>query len=557
MAGRKMAWRRVWQGPALAGFLSSAFLLIAVVFAAPQEAGKKAAGAHANAGPLFQTSDRCMACHNGLTTPSGEDVSIGSQWRATMMANSSRDPYWQAAVRRETMDHPKAGAAIEDECAVCHMPMARYEAMTEGREGEVFAHLGFDGENHADRLAADGVSCAACHQIKDEKLGTRESFVGRFVIEPGAALGERPLYGPFEIDAGRTRVMRSSAGFRPTEGKHIQKSEMCATCHTLYTKALGPEGEVIGELPEQVPYQEWWHSDFREEKSCQSCHMPVVAEEMPITSVLGEARKGMSRHVFVGGNFFMLRMLNRYRADLRVTALPQELEAAAERTVQHLQSESAQLAIDQIEVEGGRLVTDITVRNLAGHKLPTAYPSRRAWLHVVVRDRDRNVVFESGALNAQGLIAGNDNDLDAGRFEPHHTVITNSDQVQIYESIMADAKGNLTTGLLSAVRFVKDNRLLPRGFDKNTAGEDIAVRGDALEDADFLGGSDRIRYAIPLGEAAGPYRIEAELWYQPISYRWASNLRPYRAAETERFVKYFDSMASGSGTRLAAVSALK
>jgi len=42
----------------------------------------------------FQTSDRCMACHNSLVTPSGEDVSIGMAWRGTMMANSSRDPYW-------------------------------------------------------------------------------------------------------------------------------------------------------------------------------------------------------------------------------------------------------------------------------------------------------------------------------------------------------------------------------------------------------------------------------------------------------------------------------
>ena len=56
---------------------------------------------------LFHTSHECMACHNGLTTPTGEDVSIGVSWRASMMANSSRDPYWQASVRRELADHPE------------------------------------------------------------------------------------------------------------------------------------------------------------------------------------------------------------------------------------------------------------------------------------------------------------------------------------------------------------------------------------------------------------------------------------------------------------------
>jgi hypothetical protein len=90
---------------------------------------------------LFQTSDRCFARHNGLSTSAGEDISIGLNWRPTMMANFARDPYWQAGVRRETIDHPESKAAIEKECAKCYMPMASYQSKYEGREGEVFAHL--------------------------------------------------------------------------------------------------------------------------------------------------------------------------------------------------------------------------------------------------------------------------------------------------------------------------------------------------------------------------------------------------------------------------------
>ena len=55
-------------------------------------------------GETFLTSDRCIACHKGVSTSTGEDVSIGYDWRASMMANSGRDPYWHAAVRREVMD---------------------------------------------------------------------------------------------------------------------------------------------------------------------------------------------------------------------------------------------------------------------------------------------------------------------------------------------------------------------------------------------------------------------------------------------------------------------
>ena len=571
MAGRKMQIARISQRlttaargrvKGLGWWRRRRWLLLplSLLLLWPSPVPRSEASTKGGSEALFETSDRCMACHNGLSTPTGEDVSIGVNWRASMMANSSRDPYWQASVRRETIDHPKARAAIEDQCAVCHMPMSRYEAMTKGGQGEIFAHLPFgsaDSNDLSSRLAEDGVSCSACHQIEDEGLGDKESFDGRFKINANRPDGERKIYGPFEIDAGLTRIMRSSAGFQPTEGKHIQKSELCATCHTLYTKALGPEGDVVGELPEQVPYLEWSHSDFREEKSCQDCHMPAVAGETPITSVLGEPREGMSRHVFIGGNFFMLRMLNRYRADLAVTALPQELEASAARTIAHLQSEAAEIAIERVEHSGDRLEAEISIQNLGGHKLPTAYPSRRVWLHAVVKDRNNRVVFESGALNAEGLIEGNDNDADPNRYEPHYTEINNSEQVQIYESVMADPSGMPTTGLLTAVRYLKDNRLLPRGFDKATADEDIAVRGRAAEDENFQGGGDRLRYSVPVGGAEGPFQIEVELWYQPISYRWAENLREYDADEPRRFTRYYDSMATASGALLARKTATR
>src|SRR6185436_14440229 len=109
---------------------------------------------------LYETSHQCLACHNGLATPSGEDVSIGASWRATMMANSARDPYWQASVRREVLEHPNEGNVIQDECATCHMPMMRSEAHTNGALGEVLARLPLGNSTlRADRLAADGVSC--------------------------------------------------------------------------------------------------------------------------------------------------------------------------------------------------------------------------------------------------------------------------------------------------------------------------------------------------------------------------------------------------------------
>jgi len=498
---------------------------------------------------IFQTADTCMVCHNNLVTPSGQDVSIGSDWRATMMANSARDPYWMAAVRREIMDHPDAQAEIEDECSICHMPMATYPARAAGGKGEIFARLQGTGQP-ADLLAADGVSCAACHQITSEKLGTPESFVGGYVIDV-TRTADRPMYGPFQTDPGRASVMNAAVGFVPAEASHISSSELCATCHTLFTNALGPGHQTLGRLPEQMPYLEWQHSAYRESQSCQSCHMPIATEDVAVTGVLGQPRSAVSRHVFLGGNFFMMRILNRFRADLGVAARPREMELAITRTIEHLQSDTAEVAIEFPAAAAGDLAFDVVVRNEAGHKLPTAYPSRRAWLHVTVEDAAGRTIFESGALRPDGSIDGNANDADPTQFEPHYAQITRPDEVQIYEAIMVGQDGRLTTGLLTGLRYVKDNRLLPDGFDKATASADVAVHGGATDDRDFVAGVDRVRYAPSLGNARGPFRVTAELVYQPIGYRWAENFRDYDAPETNRFVAYYEAMSGASAVALA------
>jgi len=493
-----------------------------------------------------------MACHNGLTTAAGEDISIGSEWRASMMANSSRDPYWQAGVRREMTDHPSAAADIQDQCSICHMPMARAQARSEGLKGQVFAHLPITkARTRGARLAADGVSCTVCHQITEQKLGTTESFTGRFVLAPAKSDTSRTIFGPFRIDNGRTTIMRSATDFTPTEAAHTRQSELCATCHTLITEALGPRGESIGRLPEQAMYLEWRHSEFRDQRSCQSCHMPIVEEETRIASVLGEPRPGFSRHVFRGGNFFMLGLLNRYRLDLGVEALPQELEASVVRTIQHLQSDTATVAVERSDLTGSRLGFVVSVQNSTGHKFPTGYPSRRAWLHVTVRDRSGAPVFESGAITPEGMIQGNDSDADPKRYEPHYSEISRPDEVEIYESVMGDSTGTPTTGLLSAVKYLKDNRLLPRGFEKSTAEADVAVVGNAAQDEDFTSGGDRVRYAIDVAGHAGPFQIDVELCFQPIAFRWARNLKSYDNAESRRFVGYYEAMASRSSQVVA------
>jgi hypothetical protein len=173
----------------------------------------------------FRTSDRCMACHVGMKTEQGDDYSIGTDWRASIMANSSRDPYWQGSIRRETMDHPDEKQHIENECSFCHMPAIRLADRDAGRDTHVFDRFPFaelDAKSkQLQRSAQDGVTCSVCHQVEKDGLGTDATFNGNVVVSKAVREDERPEYGPYDPDHGHQTIMHSSTeGYLPVHSDH-------------------------------------------------------------------------------------------------------------------------------------------------------------------------------------------------------------------------------------------------------------------------------------------------------------------------------------------------
>ena len=216
--------------------------------------------------------------------------------------------------------------------------------------------------------------------------------------------------------------------------------------------------------------------------------------------------------------------------------------------MRQLERETATVAIDRADAVGRHArARRASCANLTGHKFPTGYPSRRAWLHVTVRDaRTAASLFESGGLTPSGLDRRQRQRRQSrATFEPHYEEITQADQVQIYESIMGTPAGTPTTGLLQATQYLKDNRLLPRGFDKtHGAGGDCRVR--RRRERRGLRRRRRPRALPDSRGRRGRVTVDVELRYQPIGYRWAQNLATYGGAEPKAFLTYYDSLAPSS-----------
>lgn len=493
----------------------------------------------ADRGAFFAGSGLCAVCHTNMADESNMDVSIDSIWRSTMMGNSARDPYWQASFRAEVLANPDYQEVIEDKCTTCHTPMARFTSSTSGVMGKAFDDGFFNAGHELHILALDGISCTLCHQIGETNFGQTESYSGKYVIDTDLPAGERTTFGPFPVADTQIAIMQGASGFVPEQSPHIQKSELCATCHTLYTPYLDAAGQIAGEFPEQTPYLEWLNSDYRETNSCQSCHMPIADGGVVLSTTGGEPRSPFHKHVFVGGNAYVLTLLQQYADQLGTTSSSAQFGATVERVLDQMQNRTATISLEDVAVSNSRLNATVVIDTQVGHKFPTGYPARRVWLHFTIRDADGRVIFESGAFGPDGSIVHNENDTSPTSYEPHYAVVDSPDKVQVYEAIMGNTEGEATTTLLRGAGYLKDNRLLPIGFDPGSD-SDVAVHGAAADDDDFAAGGDRVLYDVPLGDSRGPFSVTAELLYQSISYRWVDNLRRSQATETDRLLGYYE-----------------
>ncbi len=479
---------------------------------------------------LFAGSGECLMCHNSQVNAQGESVSIIADWRSTMMANAARDPFWRAKVSHESLVNPAHAEVLEDVCTRCHAPLGNLNAHHIGQSLYSIAEM------KNDSLALDGVSCTLCHQIKQESLG---NFSGEMQIGT-----DKKIWGPYENSFANPMV--NHTGYTPEYGQQIFESGLCASCHTLITNTVDLNGTPTGtEFVEQAVYQEWLNSSFSDNDiSCQSCHVPRINDAVVISNMPPwlEGRSPFGQHHLAGANVFMLKILKENINELGVTATDVQLDSTIARANRMLQKKSLEVTLYEHSRTEDTLFIDLALQNLSGHKFPTAYPSRRAFVELVVTTASNDTVFHSGKMNSDYSLIGEDDE-----YELHHNVINEESQVQIYELVMGNVNYEPTTILEQAFIQLKDNRLPPLGFTTYHQSYDtVEIVGEALIDQDFNklnqvegSGKDIVHYHIPIIGINEALTVKTIIHYQTVTEKWLEDMFSYSSDDIDSFKQMY------------------
>lgn len=492
---------------------------------------------------LFPTAKTCGGCHghdplmHALVSTSGEDINIYDDWRSTMMANAAKDPFWRAKVSQEIMVNPAHSQELQDKCTSCHAPAGHYQAkLHDHKEFYLLSDL------YADTLGLDGVTCQVCHAQSDKLLGSLNS--GHLNFDTNYI---RVAYGPYKF--AFAPPMHNFVGITPIFGAHIADAGLCAGCHTLLTNSVDNQGNFTGNtFVEQATYHEWLNSRYDEQHdhiTCQGCHVPQLQDEIVISAnyLFLTPKSPFGLHELAGANVTMLNLLKNNREKLGISAEAQQFDSTIASTLRMLQQKSLDLQLQAEDVSGDFMNFSLRLLNKAGHKFPSGYPSRRAWVEFEVKDASGQTLFHSGKPGPDYSLPD-----ENPNFEPHYNLITSSDQVQIYEMVPVDVEGNFTNVLERCASAIKDNRLAPQGFSHNDPVYDTTAIVNVGQDPDFNrfangtegSGADILHFKLPNNGYTGQISVSARVWYQSLPPKWMAPLFALSSPEIDSFRTMFN-----------------
>jgi hypothetical protein len=399
----------------------------------------------------------------------GVNVSPYGEWRWSPMGLAGRDPIFFAQFESEmayldTVQDPHLRDTLKqqvtDTCFLCHGAMGKRQFDLDHHADQNFKEeFVFDTKDDENfkygALARDGISCAICHHMVEDKTPGLDYFLKNSINGHFEVGKPDEITGPFKDDVIAAYPMDTSMGVKPKFNTYITSARLCGSCHTIDLPVV--DKAPIGHEVEQNTYLEWVNSQYQNEfqpvlssaETCQDCHMPggytnaankisvpqiqarianVEDDSFPAADHRAPAEKirvryretGFGRHELVGINAFLLEMFNQFswvmgvRTTDYMSGATNDLPNAIDNMVQQAQNSTARVEVStdglSIAAPGAPMVmyAQVKVANLAGHRFPSGVGFRRAFIELVVKDASGKVVWGSGRTNELGVIVGAD-----------------------------------------------------------------------------------------------------------------------------------------------------
>lgn len=341
---------------------------------------------------MFGTDRACLVCHE----------QHHEEWESSMHRRAFEDMIFRKAYE---LADKEAGEKIAKFCDSCHTPIGLMS-------GEVPP---IDGSGLSE-ISKIGVQCDFCHTISEGRIGNK-GFQPGYTSSPGNL-----KRGPLKDAASPIHQVAYS--------EFHTKSEFCGMCHNV--------NHPVNGLPLEKTFTEWKDSPYntgnpKTETACQHCMMGFRSGKAALGS---KDRPRVARHYFVGANVAMAQMAG---ATEHQKIAEDRLKSAAEIKIVSPTTFKAGVE-NPVEVD----VTNVG----CGHYLPTGLTeAREMWIDLKITDSAGTIVYQSGALDAEGNIDPN---------------------AVLYHTVLGDKAGKPTEKVWEAVKILSDKRIPPKQMSKET-----------------------------------------------------------------------------------------
>jgi hypothetical protein len=389
------------------------------------------------------------------------------------------------------------GAESTRYCAGCHDPISLFSGTKNLFVDNLTSLHGYQ----------EGVSCLACHAIRDTDVMGNASYT---MTQPREYLWQW-------IDTGIAKTARDFLiRTYPDEHNKLSKrlyktSEYCGACHKQF---IDQEVNRVGWVQLQNQYDNWSASHWNQEGDatktveCRECHMPLVPSRDPASGdsldYNRNPKDGKHRsHRFLASNQLIPELL--------------QLEGWEEHTELTIQWLQGKFPIPEIEDKwaDGPIVKlqlhhpetiapgeSIPLRvvlasNKVGHDFPTGpLDIIQSWIQVEARDDQGNLIFSSGTLDENNFIEPGSFLFKAEPVDQYGNLI---DRHNLWEMVGVRYRRALFPGYSDTVQYHIPCPSSSAGAKKTAAPDEISQE-----------------FEIPNLSPSGSYHIAVSLQYRKI-----------------------------------------